>query len=186
MQRRAWDQVFVLCTGRCGSTTFFRAMEHATNYSAGHETRTHMLGDARFDYPKKHVEADNRLSWLLGRLDARFGDRAFYAHLTRDPEAVAQSFAGRANRGIMLTYRTEILMGATRRNSEAKMLDFARDYVYTITANIENFLRDKPSQMAFQLEEATDAFPEFWDHIAAEGDLTKASGEFAVRHNASH
>lgn len=32
--------VFVLCTGRCGATTFHRACEHIENYSAGHDLST--------------------------------------------------------------------------------------------------------------------------------------------------
>ena len=81
--------VFVLCTGRCGSTTLVEACGHLSNWTSGHETRTHLLGPARLAYPDGHIEADNRLSWLLGRLDEAFGDRAAYVHLTRDPEAVS-------------------------------------------------------------------------------------------------
>ncbi len=54
--------VFVLCTGRCGSTTFIKACAHITNYTAAHESRTGLLGSDRLDYPGKHIEADNRLS----------------------------------------------------------------------------------------------------------------------------
>ena len=84
--------VFVLCTGRSGSTTFYRACRHITNYSAGHELNTSEVGRARLDYPEDHIEVDNRLSWLLGRLDQAYGDRAFYVHLTREEEATARSF----------------------------------------------------------------------------------------------
>lgn len=69
--------VFVLCTGRCGSTTFIESARHISNYSAGHETRTYLTGAARFDYPQSHIEADNRLSWLLGRLNKTFGGGRF-------------------------------------------------------------------------------------------------------------
>lgn len=76
--------VFVLSTGRCGSTTFVKACEHITNFSAAHESRTGLLGAARLDYAGNHIEADNRLSWLLGRLDRTYGNAAFYVHLRRD------------------------------------------------------------------------------------------------------
>ena len=65
--------VFILNSGRCGSTTWIRACTHIDNFSAGHETRSHLSGDARLDYPDRHIEADNRLSWLLGRLDRQYG-----------------------------------------------------------------------------------------------------------------
>jgi hypothetical protein len=68
-----YRNIFVLCTGRCGSTTFIKAAGHIRNYSAAHESRTEELGHARFAYPNFHIEADNRLSWLLGRVDTLFG-----------------------------------------------------------------------------------------------------------------
>lgn len=177
--------IFVLCTGRCGSTTFIRAMEHCTNYTSGHETRTHMLGESRFAYPPRHIEADNRLSWLLGRLDRHFGKDALYVHLLRDPEKVAASFVRRADRGIMLAYRTEILMHAPKRSNDASMADFAHDYVETVTANIRHFLQDKPAQMTFHLEDAERRLPDFWSMIGAEGNLEAARAEFNIQHNAS-
>ena len=91
--------VFVLCTGRSGSTTFYRACRHITNYSAGHELNTSEVGRARLDYPEDHIEVDNRLSWLLGRLDQAYGDRAFYVHLTREEEPTARSFDRRGRAG---------------------------------------------------------------------------------------
>ena len=54
--------VFVLCTGRCGSTTFACACRHIENYTAAHESRSHLAGPERFAYPEDHIEVDNRLS----------------------------------------------------------------------------------------------------------------------------
>lgn len=85
----------MLNTGRCGSMTFVHACSHIDNYTSGHESRAGHHGDARLEYPDNHIEADNRLSWMLGSLDRKFGTDAFYLHLWRDPESVAQSFAKR-------------------------------------------------------------------------------------------
>ncbi len=123
--------VFVLCTGRCGSVTFIESCKHITNYTAGHETRCNWTGDKRFAFPPHHIEADNRLSWLLGRLDAAYGDNAFYVHLTRDREAVARSYARRYPRGIIGAYHTEILMGAATQNRETDLVQVAADYCDT-------------------------------------------------------
>ena len=78
--------VFVLSTGRCGSTTFIKACSHITNYSSAHESLSTRTGKQRLNYPENHIEADNRLSWLLGRLDNTYGDDAFYVHLNRNIE----------------------------------------------------------------------------------------------------
>lgn len=175
--------VFVLNTGRCGSLTFIEACRHITNYSAGHESRVQLLGAERFAYPVNHIEADNRLSWLLGRLEATYGDNARYVHLTRNREQVAESFARRAEFGIMQAYREGILLheGATGVPAHA----IARDYIDTVEANIALFLRDKSHTMQFTLENAKEDFYAFWHWVGAEGNMEKALAEWDTRHNAS-
>lgn len=180
-----FTNIFVLCTGRCGSTTFTRAAGHISNFTAGHETRTHLTGAARFAYPLHHIEADNRLSWLLGRLNRIYGRDALYVHLQRDPEEVARSFERRAHKGIMLAYRTDILQRAVNRNRQTPMIEFCRDYVETVTTNLQDFLADKPHQMSFRLETGKADFATFWDRIGAQGDAAAAIAEWDKRHNAS-
>jgi hypothetical protein len=174
--------VFILSTGRSGSQTFARACAHLTNYTSAHESRSGLLGDAHLDYPDNHIESDNRLSWLLGRLDRKFGDRAFYVHLTRDIGPVAASWAKRAHTGMMNAYRYAILWHCPK---DATPYEVALDYCETVEANIRLFLRDKKNWMDFRLEEGRERFPEFWRRIGAEGDLEAALAEFDVRHNAA-
>ena len=174
--------VFVLNTGRCGSTTFIAACRHISNYSAGHETRSRLTAAQRLAYPDNHIEADNRLSWFLGRLDERFGDAAFYVHLTRDREQAAESFARRSHFGIMQAYRDGILLGG---EAGATPYELALDYLDTVEANIELFLRDKSNKMAFRLEHARHDFSRFWDRLGAEGDLAAALTEWQYNYNES-
>lgn len=177
--------VFVLCTGRCGSVTFIKSAEHIENYSAGHETRSYETGSARFAYPQDHIEADNRLSWFLGRLDAAFGDNAFYVHLVRDREATARSFLNRYDRGIIAAYCKDILMGAERKNKAATPFDKCLDYYDTVNANIAHFLRDKSRKLEFRTEGAKARLGDFWDFIGADGDFEAALAEWDRHHNAS-
>ena len=172
--------VFILCTGRCGSQTFVKACNHVTNYSAGHETRARLVGAAKFAYPADHIEADNRLSWHLGRLEAAFGDDAFYVHLHRDRAAVIASYAQRwaAVGGIMPAYRNGVL-----RAGPNSRLATAEDFVATVEANITRFLRDKSKTMSVAAEEAADWFPTFWQRIGAAGDIERAMAEWTHRHN---
>ena len=191
-------RVFVLCTGRSGSMTVARAMEHATNFTAGHETRRGIVGDERFDYPDRHIEADNRLAWFLGDLHRRFPD-AFYVHLTRDPEAVAASFAARwdlpvgprplrpfarllpnRNPGLVRAFANGIVMADGQRIDP---LEASRFLVSTVTRNIELFLEGK-QWLPLRLESARDDLAAVWERIGAEGDLGAALGELDVRHNA--
>ena len=171
--------VFILCTGRCGSTTFARACSHITNYTSGNESRHWEHGPTRLDYPENHIEADNRLSWLLGRLDQRYGQSAFYVHLMRNPDEVADGFLARWNNGIMHAYRT--IISPTKSESNIAV---AADFIHTVTANIELFLRNKTRRMSIQLDQAHNKFPEFWRAIEAQGDLDLAMREFSFKHNA--
>lgn len=174
--------VFILNTGRCGSTTIIKACSHMSNFTSAHESRRAMVGEARFDYPRNHIEADNRLSWLLGRLDRRFGDDAVYVHLRRNDTDTAASFVRRYDRGIIRAYREAILMGLS---SESPAMGVALDYVDTVNSNIELFLRNKTRKMDFRLENAESDFRRLWHTIGAKGDIDAALAEFRVQHNAS-
>ena len=185
MPKPAFDSIFVLCTGRCGSTTLARACGHASNWTAGHETRSHLLGEARLDYPTRHVEVDNRLSWMLGRLETRYGPNAGYVHLTRDPEAVAQSYAARAAYGIMHAYAQGIVFPSPAAEGPRPMLDYARDMVATVTANIDAFLVGKPHVMRLTTEALTRDLPALWDWAGMSGRLDLALQECSIRHNES-
>ena len=174
--------LFVLNSGRCGSTTFIAACRHIQNFTSAHESRIHLLGPERLAYPEQHIEADNRLCWFLGALDEGYGDNAFYVHLSREREPTAESFAKRRDSGIMRAFREGILLGGPEGASDLKIADF---YLDTIEANIRHFLKDKRQQMSFRLETAAEDFRRFWDWIGAEGDLDAALAEWQVRHNAS-
>lgn len=174
--------VFVLSTGRCGSTTFIRACSHITNFSAGHVSRAGMLGHERMAFPKDHIEADARLPWFLGRLDEAFGDEAFYVHLTRRDEAVARSHVDRWHFGITKAYREGILHDLAE---GVDPMALTMDYVLTVNSNIRYFMRHRPHTMAFRLEHALEDFKVFWTRIGAQGDLEAALAEFEVKHNAT-
>lgn len=175
--------VFVLSTGRCGSMTFERACRHMNNYSCGHETRIAELGPARLAYPPNHIESDNRLSWFLARLDRAYPADVFYVHLTRDPEAVARSYARRLSAGLIIPawiHGVHLYQDAI--TPESALLA-ARDYVDTVNTNIAHFLQGRDDTLHMRLEHAEEDFPVFWERIAAEGDLAGALGEFATVHN---
>ncbi|MEZ6101298.1 MAG: hypothetical protein R3E01_20395 [Pirellulaceae bacterium] len=175
--------VFVLSTGRCGSTTFVKACQHIRNFSCGHETRAQLIGEEHFDYPPDHIESDNRLSWFLGDLDQRFGKDAFFVHLTRDRDYVAQSYARRMDIGILNGYARGILMEPAA--DLYSSINLARDYCDTVNHNIEMFLKDKPHRMDVRVESVEVDFRHFWDWIGATGDLDAALAEWDTPHNAT-
>ncbi|MBP6313507.1 MAG: hypothetical protein KA408_14625 [Flavobacteriales bacterium] len=174
--------VFILNTGRCGSTTFNNACAKITNFSTGHETRSHLLGKERLAYPDQHIEADNRLSWFLGRLDLAYGNDAFYVHLRRDDGKTAESFTKRYEQGIIKAYRDDIHLDYA---NDKDPLEVSLDYCDTVNTNIAQFLKDKTHKMDFNLEHAESDFRTFWKNIGAEGDLDAALAEWSVPHNAT-
>lgn len=142
-----------------------------------------MLANDRFNYPPNHIEADNRLSWLLGRLDRAYGANAYYVHLKRNDQETAESFLKRYSSGIIRAYRgSGIIMGLP---PTADAMSVCLDYCNTVNSNIDHFLKGKPHKMRFSLENAENDFPEFCDRINAKVDLAKALMEFTVKHNAS-
>lgn len=173
--------IFVLCTGRCASMTFARACAHMANYSAGHETRSGLIGADRLSYPPNHIEVDNRLAWFLGRLEVAYGNAATYVHLTRQRAATAESFLHRYDAGIMGAYHRQILMGLSPRTDP---VDVCLDYVDTVTRNIASFLQNKSLVVAVRVESAREDFRHFWQAIDAVGDLNAAIAEWDIRHNA--
>ncbi len=172
--------VFVLTTGRSGSLAFAEACRHMTNYSSGHETRVGLIGADRLAYPADHIEVDNRLTWFPGRMEAAFGDSAFYVYLRRDPQATATSLKNRWNKPAMRSYRKGILWDV---DPEADRMRLAVDLVHTLDTNIRHYLRDKSQTMTIDIETAKQAFPTFWERIGAEGDLEAALAEFDAGHH---
>jgi hypothetical protein len=173
--------IFVLSTGRSGTTTFVKACAHLTNYTTAHESRSGLLGKAHFQYPENHIEADNRLAWFLGRLDKAYGDNAMYVHLRRNDRETAQSFVKRYDFGIMKGYREAILMDY----KPGDPLELALDMCDTVHTNIELFLKDKTRKMNFALENGAEDFRRFWGWIGGQGDLDRALAEWGTTYNAS-
>ena len=175
--------IFVLNTGRCGSTTFIEACKHIRNYSCAHESRVSMLGQKRLDYPENHIEADNRLSWLLGRLDKKYGDSAFYVHLKRSETDTARSFTKRYSGGIIKAYRAGILVGLSEQSDP---MSVSLDYCDTINSNIDHFLKDKSRKITINLENIEKGFIEFWKMIDAQGEIGTSLAEFKTKYNATN
>jgi len=176
-------RVFVLCTGRCGSKSFYKAASHILNYTSEHESKAYgWIGPRRIEYPDNHIEVDNRLSWFLGRLDEVYGSDPMYVHLVRKKEDVAKSYllaSRHSGRGKQIVTAYSVLAG--HRHVDLKM---TLDYCDTVNANIEYFLRDKPLTMRFEVEKAEDNWPIFFRRIVARGDIEAGLNEFAAFHNA--
>ena len=195
-------RAFVLCTGRCGSTTFARACDHITNFSSGHETNIAAIDD-RLRYPDQHIEVDSRLAWFLGELGATYPEAVVYVHLLRDDDAVVRSYMKRvpdvwSRRGRVVdswrraTGRRRLTIGDAfshgiimrQRLNVGELERALHVMVQTINSNIVEFLRNRP-HITITIADPEAPFRRFWSLIDARGDLTQAIDEFTVRYNAS-
>ena len=179
--------IFILCTGRSGSSTFIEACKHITNYSSGHESQASKLGEDRLAYPGNHIEADNRLSWMLGPLDDKYGDSAIYIHLTRNKEDTVKSFNRRWSErtSIVRAYSEGVLKIPVETLSKTELAEVCANYYDTVNTNILHFLSNKSQVLTVSLEEVEFDFTNFWEQIHAEGDLDLALKELATHHNPS-
>lgn len=172
--------VFVLSTGRCGSTTIARAFAHASNFTAGHETQAGSFYSLA--YPDWHVESDNRLSWLLGGLAARYPS-ARYVHLIREREGMARSFERRVDyAGASIRGFGAGILGrgdafpSERYEAACRMHD-------AVNENITCFLEQREHRVVW-LHQLEQRFTGLWEWLGCEGDLVGALAETRVRHNA--
>lgn len=178
---RPFKNVFVLCTGRCGSVTFTQACGHFDNFTADHESRCQEHGSERLNFADYHIEVDNRLSWVLGALDAKYGDDAFYVHLHRDADEVAASYDRRWSHVYSMVAAYGV--GLTKRPETTEQT--SRDMVGTMLSNIQHFLKDKTHTLSIDIADPKAGFEEFAQRIGATGDLAAALAEFDTKTNTS-
>ncbi|WNC72544.1 hypothetical protein RGQ13_00800 [Thalassotalea psychrophila] len=180
------EQVFVIGTGRCGTTTFKQACTHIKNFTCAHESRVNQLGEERLNYPKFHIECDNRLSWFLGRLENQFDqNKVLYIHLLRDEHQVSESYKKRFINGLIMPAYTSGIYIDLPKHIEPFKLAIAKDYVKTVKHNINSFLKDKPNQMTIDINNPKQSFIQFWQKVDANGDQKLALQELAKRFNYS-
>lgn len=182
-------RVFVLTTGRSGSTTFARAAGHFDNFTAAHESRWGVPRlSSRLDYPDQHIEVDNRLAWMLGMLEQQYGDDpdVRWVHLIRNEEACANSFVEWQGQLLEKVWMQGILgLRATRRMQPFDQRVLALDMVRTINLNIGMFLARREHTREMHLEQATEEWPAFCEWIGATGNLAASTREWSCRYNAS-
>ncbi|MCC5923285.1 MAG: hypothetical protein JJT77_05840 [Crocinitomicaceae bacterium] len=181
-------RIFVLSTGRSGSTTFARACQHIKNYSSGHEINAGIIGEDRYSYPDNHIESDNRLCWHLGQLHELYKDEdTVYIYIRREKNKIASSFMKRYFKpaSIIDAFCEGIQQMPPEKLTKAERLEACHDYIDTLEANVRFFMSHKPNTFFMQLENIQEEFERFWEFIGAEGSLEAALEEFNKQHNAS-
>lgn len=167
-------RVFVVGTGRCGTSTFYQACRHIENYTAGHETaaRTWTI----YPYPDKHIEVAGHLSMLMGRVIYAYPG-SFWVHLIRRKEACVRSLASQSQAPLDSFARHWFQV------FQLDPLKAAIGFYDCVNANIRTMLNGV-EHMTIQTEWAKDKWSEFWERIGAEGDYDASVAEWDRKYNA--
>ena len=180
-------RVFILAPERSGTTTFYKACKHITNYVTSHETNQNSLAKhLNMTYPDNHIEIDNRLVFNLGYLDRFYGDSVFvvlYRPIYKNIYSLMKRFHDRGS--IVEGYMDNIIGVRPELASEKEKHQAAWCYTVSTRNNIRLFLKGKKDIFTILIEDPEVNFIKFWKFIGAEGDLQAALNEFRVKHNNS-
>lgn len=180
-------RVFILCTGRSGSTTFIKACRHINNFTSAHESSAGAVGIEKLEFPDFHIEADNHLVWFTGLLSKKFDTNdTLYVHLKRNAAPVAESYVERWEYPARETSIRAFAYGQLQRRKrwpKSSRRKVAQFFVETVNGNIEAFLENQHNTLTIDLSNISDEFPKFWSRVGAEGDLSAALCEFDVAYN---
>lgn len=172
-------RVFVVGTGRCGSSTFYQACRHISNYTAGHETAA---GSIQLpDYPDNHIEVDCQNTLKLGLLLDRYPD-ALFVHLIRERNACIKSLASQCPDEMMALGRIFCQTELTPMEGAEFWYDACRNLIW-------HMLRGKPlsgmrrNMMEFKLNVPGVHWLDFTEWIDAEGSLDGGFAEWSRRYN---
>lgn len=174
--------VFVISPGRTGTAALSKALVHLDGFTAGHETADGELAANRFPYPERHVEIDNRLTWMLGTLvKAHAPEETLIILVKRDRDAVAKSYLQRflVPNGILASYSDGVIRHGGR------TLEVARDYVSTVYDQLD-LLKTSGFEVAeFEHQELRELVRFIFDRLGDPGSLEDALEAIASPINSS-
>lgn len=159
------SNVFVVGTGRCGTTTFAMACRHASNFTAAHESKAEQ-------YPRNHIEVDPPLAFRIANLRSRYDCRIILLRRL-DKAACVKSMASHdplicAAFGNMVKHDPQCTA------------EKGADLLYDAINGLENLC-----DLTVDLETAKQQWGTVWEWIGCQGDLQRSLEEWNVKHNAS-
>lgn len=167
-------RVFVTGTGRCGTSTFTQAVRHATNFTAGHETRIGNRSIGVLDYPDQHIEVSPHLAFFIPLLRQQHPD-ARWVHLIRERESCIRSLESQVP-DVLRNWAWdwfEASPGDDLRKTAEALYD-------SMNALISALL---PDAFVIRLETAAEQWPDCWRFMGCEGDFSASRQEWLRAYN---
>lgn len=155
-------RIFVTGTGRCGTSTFYQACCHATNFAAGHESKVGRIGD--FSYEDEVIEVSSQLVFFIPTLKQLYSE-AKWVHLVRDKNECVKSLA---------TTCTMSMLFFSYRWYQAFDVDpylVAAAYYDAVTALCAALI---PDAFVIRLEAAKTSWKDCWEWMGCQGDFEKS------------
>lgn len=175
-------RIFVLSPGRTATVAISRFFHYAEGWTSSHESRTGSLARDRFPYPDRHVEADNRLAWMLGHLYHHHGDAtSLIVIVERDIPEIGRSYARRylTPDGLARAWSDGIIRSGRRDE------DTAADMAETVYANLALCHVLFPRVMVVQQSDLGPGLEAVWRTAAMTGDLAEAQATLGHKVNES-
>lgn len=166
--------VFVVGTGRCGTTTFAAACRYATNKTVSREGQAG--GVYQLDkYPDSHIEVDAPLAFWMPRLRLLYPGCRF-VHLVRyaDRDGCLAS---------MVTHDPDICRffgQMVYHFADCEPMDGA-----AALYEIVNDMIGGPDVLRVRLREVKERWGQVWEWMECEGNFEQSREEWNVRHNSS-
>lgn len=172
--------VFVTGTGRCGTSTFYQACRHFTNYTTGHESHA---GFQEVPYPPdNHIEVSSQLVIWIPRL-LRFYPDAKFVHLIRERRSCVKSLAYQALKP-MKDFASQWFQYFPENENEIPLKGAM--LFYESMNDLIPALVPASQLMTIQIETAQDQWETFCRWINAEGDLEEGAKKLLQQYNTKY
>lgn len=177
-------RVFVVGTPRSGTSTFYQACRHITNYTTSHERkmpvgkrnatimpeRKSMECD---DFRDNHIYVDHTIYPIMATLIEKYPD-SMWVHLKRGKKDCVRSLANQLPKEMIQIEKLYFWLYTPEETAEA--------YWIHTNNNISRLLRGT-NYLKIWMEHAEYQWILFWDLIKAEGDFGASSSVWDRKYN---
>lgn len=169
--------VFVMGTGRCGTTTFAKACNCFKGFTSKHESK---VKNNDLVYPNNHIESDPHLFWHLPNLVSKYPD-ALYIHIIRERDACIRSLSKRPS---LYSYAYITELSKRKKTDLNKIAERFYDFV---TGCLCSFFKGNGhlDYMEIDLPPTKDQWREFHEKIGSPNGYKESLKHWNRRYNRS-
>lgn len=175
--------IFCTGTGRCGTSTLARALEHAKGYTVGQESHIghNVLIEpvsGYYTYPDNHIEVSPHLALSISPLVALYPS-ACWVHIRRSRETCVRSLMDNCKDQMLgFVHQWFQIEDCTVEQASGLFYDVMD---YTIQESLKN-----QHYVQIDLESAWEQWPKVWDYLGLEGDMAKSRQEWKRKYNSTN